>query len=277
MKLKKLQSLDFIQEFSELLETPFENELLKASLRNYSAHGNPIRFHNFAFTMRELVLHIFERKAPKKAVKASCWYVRESDRFEVTRRQQIKFCAQKGIADEYLEDYILEELNERISDYLKEFNFFNKYTHITEKHFNACPKKFFNDAKYIVQRSHESLTELDDLEELIRQSLYDRVHDHVIETAINSEPDDLSIIAGNSIVDYTDVENVTITKFDSEKVYIEVTGNVYVTQEYGGKHDYCSIDCDYPYTLEMAAKISNPDDIEVLSNELNVDISSWYE
>ncbi|WP_063669781.1 hypothetical protein [Aliivibrio fischeri] len=277
MKLKKLQSLDFIQEFSAILDTPFEKELLKASLRNYSAHGNPIRFHNFAFTMRELVLHVFERRAPKKKVKAACWYERESEKLEVTRRQQIKYCAQKGIADEYLDEYVLEELNERISDYLKEFNFFNKYTHITEKHFNACPKKFFADAKYIVQRSHESLSELDDFEDLIKQSLYDRVYDCVVETAISSTPDEVSILSANSIVDSTDVEDVTITKFDNEKVYLEVTGTVYVTQEYGGKHDYFSMECDYPFTLEMAAKISDPNDIEVLSNELKVDTSSWYE
>ena len=69
MKLKKLLSLDFMQEFQSLLDTDFEHKLFVSSLRNYASHGNPLRFHNFAFSMRELVLHVIERKAPVKKVR----------------------------------------------------------------------------------------------------------------------------------------------------------------------------------------------------------------
>ena len=69
MKLKKLLTLGFIQEFQQVLTTDFENELFIASLRNYASHSNPLRFHNFAFSMRELVLHVIERKAPVKKVR----------------------------------------------------------------------------------------------------------------------------------------------------------------------------------------------------------------
>ncbi|HDS5052495.1 TPA: hypothetical protein QH227_005120, partial [Klebsiella pneumoniae] len=54
MKLKKLQSLDFVNDFLNHLDTNFEKELFTACLRNYSSHGNPLRFHNFAFSIREL-------------------------------------------------------------------------------------------------------------------------------------------------------------------------------------------------------------------------------
>ena len=58
MKLKKLQSLDFVNDFLNHLETNFEKELFTACLRNYASHGNPLRFHNFAFSIRELITHI---------------------------------------------------------------------------------------------------------------------------------------------------------------------------------------------------------------------------
>jgi len=72
MKLRKLPQLDFMMEFQELLETDFEKKLFVASLINYASHGNPLRFHNFAFSMRELVLHVLDRKAPDtKVIKTS--------------------------------------------------------------------------------------------------------------------------------------------------------------------------------------------------------------
>ncbi|WP_336366105.1 hypothetical protein [Marinobacter sp. C2H3] len=139
MKLNKLLSLDFMQGFQSLLETDFEHKLFVASLRNYASHGNPLRFHNFAFSMRELVLHVIERKAPAKQVRVANWYERESKQHEVTRRQQLKYCAQSNIAGAYFDKYVQEDISDLISEFLKEFNFFNKYTHITEKHFKCLP------------------------------------------------------------------------------------------------------------------------------------------
>jgi len=97
--------------------------LFVSSLRNYASHGNSLRFHNFAFSMRELVLHVIERKAPVKKVRIANWYKRESEQHEVTRRQQLKYCAQSNIADVYFDDYVQEEINEGISEFLKEFKF----------------------------------------------------------------------------------------------------------------------------------------------------------
>ena len=149
MKLKKLLTLGFIQEFQQVLTTDFENELFIASLRNYASHGNPLRFHNFAFSMRELVLTIIERKAPNNDVIKSVWYEREHEIHEVTRRQKLKYCGQGQLTDKYIDSDVLDELNESIKDYLKAFNFFNKYTHITEKHFHANPKKFFEEVDFL--------------------------------------------------------------------------------------------------------------------------------
>jgi len=94
MKLKHLLQYDFIKAFEKLLVTDFERKLFVASLRNYCTHGNSLRFHNFAFSMRELVLQVIARKAPNNDVMKASWYERESEKFEVTRRQQLKYCAQ---------------------------------------------------------------------------------------------------------------------------------------------------------------------------------------
>lgn len=277
MKLKKLLSLDFIQDFQSLLVTDFEKQLFVASLRNYASHGNPLRFHNFAFSMRELVLHVIQRKAPPKKVKNATWYERESDKYEVSRRQQLKYCAQSNISDEYLGDAVLEHLNESISEFLSEFNFFNKYTHITEKYFDVSPQSFFQEAKAVIAIAQGSLNQLEDLERIVIAALEEKVHDAVISTAVGTIPESLSTLANHVYIDYTDVDEIECTGIDDKFIYIEVQGNVYVTQEYGPKDDLCEINDSYPFTLQMKSHVENPEEFSVESEELDVDTSSWYE
>ena len=277
MKLKKLLTLDFIRDFQSLLETDFENRLLVASLRNYATHGNPLRFHNFAFAMRELVLHVLKRKAPPKEVKKASWYERENEKHEVTRRQQLKYCSQSNISDEYLGEDVLEHLNESISEFLEEFNFFNKYTHISEKHFHACAKKFFEDAKQVIRIASDSLRQLDDLERIVIDALEDKVHDSAIDTAIGAIPESLSILANHVFVDYSEVEEIECTDIDREYIYVTARGTVHVNQQYGPKDDHCVLNESYPFSLEMKSHVENPDDFRVEADELDVDTSSWYE
>lgn len=220
MKLKKLLSLDFMQDFQSLLETEFEHKLFVASLRNYASHGNPLRFHNFAFSMRELVLHVIERKAPVKKVREASWYERESDKYEVTRRQQLKYCSQSNIADAYFDNHLLDDMNECISEFLKEFRFFNKYTHISEKYFETCPQKFFEDAKIVVEISKDSLSQIDELEKIVSEALEEKVYDSVVTTAVSVIPENLSILANQVFVDYTEVEEIECTNIDHEFIYV---------------------------------------------------------
>ncbi|MBU3068829.1 hypothetical protein KOI40_03300 [Aestuariicella sp. G3-2] len=277
MKLKKLQSLDFMKEFQSLLETEFEKKLFVASLRNYASHGNPLRFHNFAFSMRELVLHVLKRKAPVKKIKTVSWYERESEKHEVTRRQQLKYCAQSNISDEYLGQDVLEHLNECISEFLDEFRFFNKYTHITEKYFKACPRKFFEDARQVIKIASDSLSQIDDLEHIVIEALEEKVHDSVVTTAVGAIPDSLSIIANHVFVDYSEVEEIECTSIDHEYIFVTARGTVHVTQEYGPKDDLCIMNESYPFSLDMKSHVENPDDFQVEAEELDVDTSSWYE
>jgi hypothetical protein len=277
MKLKKLLKMDFVEEFGLLLITPFEKELFNDALRNYASHGNPIRFHNFAFVMRELVQLIINRKGPINEIKKCSWYERESEYREVTRRQQLKYCAQGKLSDKYFHENELKSLNLNIKAYNKEFNFFNKYTHITEKHHRACPRKFFDDARYILERSKEIVEELEDLERIVKSAIESRIYEPVMNKAIESVPNDLDILAQRVYIESCGVEKLHITYFDDEIISVTVEGTVDVSQNYGPKDDPCEINMTYPFELEMDVKVGDPNDITVTSNEIEVDTSSWYE
>ncbi|HDX4903004.1 TPA: hypothetical protein ACW7PQ_003611 [Klebsiella michiganensis] len=277
MKLKKLQSLDFVNDFLNHLETNFEKELFTACLRNYASHGNPLRFHNFAFSIRELITHIIEKKSPNDKLLQASWYEREHEHYEISRKQRLKYCSQAKISDAYLGEEFLEESNERIDEMLKLYFFLNRYTHITEKYMHPSPQEFFVKAKKILQTATEILNGLDNCRDELIRTLEGKIRDAVIDTAVSTMPENLVTIANHAYVDYTEVEEFGITSIDDEYINIYATGTVYVTQEYGPRNDGVSLDESYPFTLRMSSHLVSPETFEVISEALEVDTSSWYD
>ncbi|HBA2891256.1 TPA: hypothetical protein J6O66_004413 [Escherichia coli] len=277
MKLKKLQSLDFVNDFMSHLETDFEKELFTACLRNYASHGNPLRFHNFAFSIRELIKHIIEKKSPNDKLLQASWYKREHEHYEISRRQRLKYCSQAKISDAYLGEEFLEESNERIDEMLKLYFFLNKYTHITEKYMHPSPQEFFLKAKQILQIATEILNGIHICRDELIRTLEDKIRNAVIDTAVSSMPENLVTIANHAYVNYTEVEEFGITSIDDEYINIYASGTVYVTQEYGSRNDGVSLEESYPFTLHMASHLDSPETFEVISEALEVDTSSWYD
>lgn len=277
MKLKKLLELDFMVKFKSTLETEFEKELFIASLRNYASHGNPLRFHNFAYTMRELILHVIARKAPEEKVIGAPWYVRIDPNRKVTRKQQLKYCAQKNIPDSFLGVINTTFINDSISDFLAEFVNLNKYTHITEKYFKPSPKQFFENARDVVSIAQHCLDLMADTAKEVICILENEIDSSVRDLANESLPDEVTILAPRVYTEYVQIEDVYASDIDDEFIYIGVDGSVFVTQEYGPKDDLCEINTDYPFSLSMQCSLRNPAQLTITSKEIEVDTSSWYE
>ncbi len=276
MKLKRLQTLDFIQRFSRQLETDFEKNLFNSCLRNYASHGNPLRFHNFAFVFRELMNHIIARKAPLTKVMEAPWYKKVSEVRDVTRKQQLKYCAQYKLSDEYLGEEFLEILDESLKEMEAGYVYLNKHTHITEKYLTPSPVDFFNTARDIIQTATQILEAIEDCKDEIISILKDKIHDAVDDMATSSLPDELSIIANHSNIEYASVEDFEIESFDDEFINIHASGTVSVTQEYGPSNDALVLDEEYPFSVRMRSRLDSPETLEILSKDLEVDTSSWF-
>lgn len=276
MRLKELLQLEFVKGFDKLLVTEFEKQLFVSSLRNYCSHGNPMRFHNFAFAMRELVLRVIDRKAPDSEVVKAIWYKKESEDRDVTRRQKLKYCAQKRLSDSFFCETELDDLNDSIRKYLKEFQFFNKYTHVTEKYFKVCAKGFHQDFENIVIRSKNVVKDLTGLEGAILGSIPDTLRDDIFDVLINDFPSDLSLIASNVVVGDVQPEELSVNEIGDEFISINVTGSVEVDQEYGKHEDFTSFSASYPFSASISISVTDPKDIRLISDDINVDVSSWY-
>lgn len=277
MKLKRLSTMDFVQAFRSHLTTNFEKELFQSCLRNYSSHGNPLRFHNFAFSMRGLIDHVIARKAPVDEVQKASWFIQDNPNYKVSRRQQLKYCSQMKISDEYLGEEFLEQATEEVSFMLKLYQKLNGFTHINETSLHPDPKRFFEDVKQVLETASSILCNIENCKTELIATLEDKIREAVFDTAVNCAPESLIEIANHVSIDYVEVEDFGITDIDDESIHLFASGTVSVSQEYGPKNDGATIEEDYPFTLRMVSLLESPEAFEVVSEALEVDTSSWYD
>lgn len=125
----------------EHLGIGFEKELFLASLNNLSDKGNPLRFNNFAYCMREIITLILDKYSSDEDILKCCWYKNETDKDRgITRAQRVKYSIQGGFSDEKVFELLeLDDEDEHgfISDTLtrftKLFRELNEHTHLREK------------------------------------------------------------------------------------------------------------------------------------------------
>jgi len=179
VKLKKLKAIPEVARLYSHLENNFERDMYTAALRNYCTMGNPIRFNNFAFVIRELLTRIVNRLAPAESVTLAKWYSKESEEYEVTRKQQLRFCAQGFFLKSNVPNWVEDDIKEFIQDYLKLYRKLNQYTHISEKYTGLAPQKAFEFLKDLVVTFSVILETLDGIKSHIIQEIESSVYDAV--------------------------------------------------------------------------------------------------
>ncbi len=276
MKLKKMMEMDFIRDFRTHLETPFEHQLFEASLRNYCSHGNPLRFNNFAFAMRELVTNILNRKAPELDVISAPWYIQESPDRKVTRKQQLKYCAQKYIPDVLISDKTLDKINEKTKNYNKEYMIFNKYTHITEKYFNNESKAVFDEVKQLIELTSKAYDIFDDLENVMSEEILESIGAEIREITKDNIPDEVDILSSSTLVDDSEVTGIRLITMTKEFLYFLIEGTIYITRQYGKGEDFYASGDHYPFWFAVSVSVQDFSSVKPLNVNVMVDTSEWY-
>ena len=98
------------------LSSQFEKDLFHAAIENITHSTSPIRFNNFAYTLRELTRHVLKRLAPDENILKSQWYKNElSDENGITRPQRIYYAIHGGLDPAYVQ----EKLGIDVADFKK--------------------------------------------------------------------------------------------------------------------------------------------------------------
>ena len=120
------------------LASGFETELFDAAIRNLDDRQNPLRFNNFAYSVRETIRHVLKRLAPDEEVLRAQWYKNDTERPEgVTRKQRAYFAVQGGLSDGYVRNSLGLDTDADQKALGRAIDELNKYTHIERPTFGV--------------------------------------------------------------------------------------------------------------------------------------------
>lgn len=287
---KHLISNDNSIKILEHLGIGFEKDLFLASLNNLSDKGNPLRFNNFAYCMREIITLILDKYSSDEDILKCCWYRNETKKENgITRAQRAKYSIQGGFSDEKV--FELLELDEEddngfISDTLKRFTKLfrelNEHTHLREKRFNIGDVLCESLAFQVLAVMNEILTSIENLRDQIKSHVESEVDEVLVTEFVTSTFNELDILSTHTFVDYSDLDSFHVESICSGHVIIKGYGTVYCELQWGSGSDMrngigASMSDSYPYEFTIHAKLNDLKSLELGDEGITVDTESWYE
>jgi len=92
------------EQIKRYLATDFEMKLFSASAAYLENKDDPLRINSFAYSLRELIRNVFERRAPEEKVKSCSWFKNETDNGKPSRKQRYIYCVQGGLSHKFVSD-----------------------------------------------------------------------------------------------------------------------------------------------------------------------------
>lgn len=277
--------MEKIEKIKRLLTNEFELNLFEASLASLSDGNNKLRFNNFAYSIRELSRHFLYNLAPEENVKDCVWFISETENAKPTRNQRIKYAIQGGIDNELLKKWGVDinEINEVITDVKDTINTLSKYTHIN-------PEVFDIDLAEVEKRSQEVLESfiglvetIENYREFLKAFLDGHIEEHMVLSVVTNSFENIDNLAPHYSLEDSEIVLYHVSEINSHEIVVDVSGNVYVTLEYGSRQerresDGLDIRQSFPFETKIRYQID--EDFPLNSYEVDdygVDTSSWYD
>lgn len=271
------------------LDNGFEKQLFLASLKNLSDKGNPVRFNNFAYCMREIIGLILSKYSDDADIKQCKWYEKPDDT-EVTRLQRVIYSICGGMDRNYVKEVILaiEEDDENIFDetlkiFSKKFNELNKYTHVrSDNTFNISNDLCEKLSIEVIKLTSDIVSLIDDCRYEIRSHVYEQIHNAVTDESIRTTLEGLDILSTHGYVNYVDINEYEVSSITSKYIVIQGDGKAHCTLEWGSGSDFrngngSTREEEFPLHFKAHISLDNLNDITIFEGDIDIDNSSWFE
>lgn len=270
------------------LSEGFERNLFLASLNNLSDKGNPLRFNNFAYCMREIITIILQRHSSDQDIPNCCWYKNETDKEKgITRVQRVKYSIQGGLSDQMVLEIFGADDEERgfIDDPLNEFSTqfreLNEHTHLREKRFNIGDDLCESLAFQIFGVMTSIFTLIENLRRKINVHIEKEIDEALLSEFVESTFDEIDILSTHSVIDETYLDHYYVESINSKYVVIRGFGKVYCELQWGSNSDMrndigASSNESFPYDFTIHASLTNLKKLELGDQGIVVDTRSWY-
>lgn len=259
------------------LKGAFEHRLFDAALHSLADQAHPLRFNNFAYSIRELVRHVLARLAPDDLVRRCPWVRPEGQKPEqVTRRQRGSYAIHGGLQPQYVVDTLDIELNEPLQVLVGALNTLSKHTHIE-------PDTFDLEAAQVTRLSDETLAALAELfattqacRDAVCRALWDHIGRQLVERTLAETIVDIDILATHHMVEGIDLGEVEICTIDHALVHFRATGTLECELQWGSGDDGATLGESFPFECKLSSPVTAPEQVQIQEGSLRVDTSSWF-
>lgn len=269
------------KKFEGLTGSEFETRLLHASFECLTTKENPLRFNNFACSLRELSRHMLHRMAPDENVLSCTWYKSpEPEKPKlITRDHRMAYAIHGGFHDKYILDHYELDFVQAKKGILDSIKLLNKYTHINDDTFDMPQEEIDVQVNEISDAFLNLFEEIQNCRRQLLDLIDDEIDNEIFEHAIHETNDDIDLMSTHHIIEATSVSNIKVIDISEDKIFFHAFGDIDVEHQFGSRSDRRNdlgavIHTSFPFSsllsarIELLPKIEN--NLEILSFDVDV-------
>lgn len=264
------------------LAAGFETRLFNASLANLADELNPLRFNNFAYSVRELVRNVFARLAPDESVARCSWYANETKTpGRVSRGERIKYSVQGGLDDEYVADDLGIDIGTARRALRDAIDDLSKFTHVGKDTFDIGDEDCARLSASTLEALSNFIRLIGDCRSAVLKAIDEHLEDAVVWEVLSETVVSVDSIATHHSIEEVYVEKTEVLSIDEAYIHIRATGSVYVELQWGSnsdvKNDIGAVGSEtFPLIAELTIDINDLSKVSVIESSISIDTSSWY-
>lgn len=264
-----------------ILAPGFEAKLYRAAREELADAANPLRFNNYAYSIRELARHVLHRLAPDSEVVKCDWYKKDPTYLgAATRNQRAQYAVQGGLTESYVRDTLninIDDVKRRLTAAIDTLS---KFTHIDEATFGlnaADVDAHVNATEGALNALCETIQQCrDDL----REALTEEIDDAVVNAALDETILEIDELATHHTIEEIYTADVEIVDITSDRIVLTAEGTIDVTLQWGSNSDVARDDgavmsASFPFSCSLSASVFDPHNVESDVSTLTVDTTSW--
>lgn len=225
-------------ELLEFFDESFERPLFVACLNNFNTRGNPLRFNNFATSIRELIRHALRRLAPDANVQDCSWYENVTKKEGIIARgERITYALQGGLDDEFVEKTLglnVGRLKKNLIDAIDELS---KYTHVGPETFDLSDEECDQRAAAALAALEAFRKSISSSKSAVVEAIGEKLEDSIVGEVLADSLDAVGELATHFTVEEVYVHGLRITSIDDQFIHAHASGSLSVGLQWGSNSD----------------------------------------
>lgn len=264
------------EEIESYLETEFERRLFSASIAYLENDSDPLRVNSFAYSLRELIRNVFERRAPEEKVKSCTWFKKETDNGKPSRKQRYIYSIQGGLGHKFVKDELAMDVLEPWKEIKETIDSLSKFTHVNDETFDISHEECEKLSEEALGILLSIFNMIEDTRTELHYELASHIDNELMSTFVSNSMPDIDILSSHSYVEYSEVTDYELIGIDNHELTFRGEGNAQVSQNYGKGDDACEINEEYPFEFTGSSTVGKPYELSIPPECISIDVSCWF-